>query len=158
QFIPRPNLGGPSTLVNNLGFAHPYPDDLFRADYLTVRVDHNITESHTIFGRFIQRYTPYVLKRGLPGFDWTRIRWHRGTVISDTHAFSAQLVNTFRFGWMWDFVEDGREVNGFKPRRGDEVVQQIGLQGVNPRNFKAMGFPRMDITGLTSLETVAGGV
>lgn len=158
QFIPPPNLGGPDTLVNNLGFSHPYPDDLFRADYLTVRIDHNITEKNTMFGRFTQRFTPYVLKQGLPGFDWTRIRWHRGTVISDTHAVSSTLVNTFRFGWMWDFVEDGRQVNGFKPRRGDEVVEQIGLQGVNPRNFKAMGFPRMDITGLTSLETVAGGV
>lgn len=157
-FIPTPNLGGPDTLVNNVGFEHPYPDDLFAAHYPMVRIDHNLTENNTLYGRYIRRYTPYVLKRGLPGFSWTRVRWHRGTVISDTHVFSPSLVNTFRLGWLWDFVEDGTEVDGFTPRNGDEVVRQIGLQGVNPSGLSAQGFPRMDLTGFTSLETVAGGI
>src|SRR5438093_3703076 len=156
-YIPPPNVGGPDTLVNNLAFQHPYPDDLFRAAYPMVRIDHNLTSKNSIYGRYIRRYTPYVLKRGLPGFDWTRVRWHRGTVISDTHVFSPSLVNTFRFGWMWDYVADGDEVDGFTPRRGDVAVEEIGLQGVNPRGVKAMGFPRMDITGLTALETNPGG-
>ncbi|MPY88802.1 MAG: hypothetical protein GEU99_12840 [Luteitalea sp.] len=158
QFIPPPNLEDADTLVNNLGFEHAYPEDLYRADYPMVRIDHQISTNNTLYGRFIQRYTPYVLKRGLPGFDWTRVRWHRGTVFSDTHVFSPNLVATFRAGWLWDFVEDGTEVDGFTPRRGDQVVQEIGLQGVNPRELQAMGFPRMDITGMTSLETIAGGV
>jgi hypothetical protein len=157
-YIPTPNLGDPDTLINNLGFEHPYPTDLFQADYPMVRIDHNISSKNTIYGRYIRRYTPYVLNRLLPGFDWTRVRWHRGTVISDTHVFSPTLVNTFRFGWMWDNVEDGTEVDGFTPRRGDQVVQEIGLQGVNPRNLQAMGFPRMEITGLSTLETNPGGV
>jgi len=157
-FIPNPNLGGPGALTNNLGFAHPYPDDLFRADYPMFRIDHTFSEKNSIYGRYIRRYTPYVLKRGLPGFDYTRVRWHRGTALSDTHVFTPALVNNFIFGWLWDFVEDGTTVDGFTPRRGDEAVQQIGLQGVNPRNLRALGFPRINITGLTSLETVAGGV
>ena len=157
-YIPDPNLGDPDTLVNNLGFEHPYPDDLFRADYPMFRIDHNISSKNSIYGRYIRRYTPYVLKRNLPGFDWTRVRWHRGTVITDTHVFSPTLVNTFRFGWMWDSVEDGTEIDGFTPRRGDQVVQEIGLQGVNPTNLQAMGFPRMEITGFSFLETNPGGV
>lgn len=157
-FIPEPNLGGPDALVNNVGFEHAYPDDLFRADYPMVRIDHQITDKNSIYGRYIRRYTPYVLKRGLPGFDWTRVRWHRGTTVSNTHVFSPAMVNTFRFGWMWDFIEDGIEVDGFTPRPGDEVVRQIGLQGVNPGGHSVQGFPRMNITGMTPLETVAGGV
>jgi hypothetical protein len=123
-----------------------------------VRIDHNLTSKNSIYGRYIRRYTPYVLKRGLPGFDWTRVRWHRGTVLSDTHVFAPSLVNTFRFGWMWDNVVDGGEIDGFIPQRGDVAVQEIGLQGVNPSGIKAMGFPRMNITGLTALETNPGGV
>lgn len=157
-FIASPNLGGPGALTNNLGFAHPYPDDLFRADYPMVRIDHTFNEKNSLYGRYIRRYTPYVLKNALPGFDWTRVRWHRGTVLSDTHVFSPSVVNAFTFGWLWDFVEDGTTVDGFTPRRGDEAVQQIGLQGVNPRNLKAMGFPRMNINGFSSLGTNAGGV
>ncbi len=68
-YIPDPNLGDPDTLVNNLGFEHPYPDDLFRADYPMFRIDHNISSKNSIYGRYIRRYTPYVLKRNLPGFD-----------------------------------------------------------------------------------------
>ena len=41
---------------------------------------------------------------------------------------------------------------------GDQVVQAIGLQGVNPRGLKAMGFPRLDITGVTTLRVNPGGV
>jgi hypothetical protein len=154
-YIPKPNLG--EAQVNNLGFTHPYPDDLFRAAYPMVRIDHNLTSKNSIYGRYIRRYTPYVLKRGLPGFDYTRVRWHRGTVISDTHVFSPTLVNTFRFGWMWDNVVDGGEIDGFTPRSGDTAVAEIGLRGVNPRGIKAMGFPRMEITGLTALDPGLGG-
>ena len=68
-YIPPPNVGGPDTLVNNLAFEHPYPDDLFRAAYPMVRIDHNLSSKNSIYGRYIRRYTPYVLKRGLPGFD-----------------------------------------------------------------------------------------
>jgi len=157
-YIPLPNQGSPGQIANNLFFQHDFPDDLFRADYPMVRIDHKISESNTIYGRWIHRYTPYVLKRGLPGFDYTRVRKHYGTVISDTHVFSPNVVNTFRFGWLWDHVVDGEPVAGRTPLQGPEVVQQLGLQGVNPRGLTGQGFPQMNITGFTTLETVHGGV
>lgn len=156
-YIPEPNQGAPGQISNNLFFQHDFPDDLYRADYPMFRIDHRITENNTIYGRWIHRYTPYVLKRSLPGFDWTRLRYHYGTVISDTHVFSPNVVNTFRFGWLWDDVRDGDQVAGQTPIQGHEVVQQLGIQGVNPSGLEGQGFPRMDITGFSPLETVHGG-
>lgn len=157
-FIPQPNLGGPEEFTNNFGFTHPFHYDFYKGDWPFVRLDHNLTDKNSIYGRWIERRTPYVLDSGLPKFIWTRLRNHQQTVISDTHLFSPTVVNTFRFGWNRNYIVDGNETAGVKPLNGAEAVQAIGLQGVNRGGHSAQGFPRMNITGLTTLSTVAGGV
>jgi hypothetical protein len=158
-YVPQPNLGSADTLVNNLGFAHGYPDDLFKAVYPMVRIDHTISKKNSIYGRFIRRTTPYVLKGGLPGLDWTRKRDHRGWVVSDTHIFNPRIIHTFRFGYLTDYVVDGEEVDGFTPRSANEAVKAMGLQGVNPKGLTASGFPTFSITGFTSMApSVIGGI
>src|SRR5690606_32024167 len=42
--------------------------------------------------------------------------------------------------------------------KADEVVQALGIQGVNRRNLSSMGFPTMSITGFTSLNVTNGGI
>ena len=154
-YIPEPNGTGFS---NNFGWVHPYHYDFPKIDSPAIRLDHNLSQNNQIYFRWTRRLTPYVLDRGLPKFLWTRLRDHRQWVISDTHLFSATLVNTFRFGWNNNYIEDGLETDGVKPLQGQDVVAAIGLQGVNLSNYKAQGFPIMSISGLTTLSTVAGGV
>jgi Carboxypeptidase regulatory-like domain len=157
-FIPEPNMGAPGALTNNLGFTHNYPDDLYKGDWPFVRIDHHISNKNTLYGRWTARLTPYVLTGNLPGMEWTRTRNHQQMVISDTHLFSASVVNTFRFGWAPDKIVDGEVVDGHKPRNADEVVRAIGLQGVNRQNLSTMGFPTTNITGFTALDVTNGGV
>lgn len=157
-YIPPPNLGGPDTFTNNLGFEFPYPSDKFQTDIFSYRVDHKLTDRNTIFFRHMFNKVPYVLARELPAFSWTRRRSYSKAVISDTHVFSPAVVNTFRFGWNGNYMLDGDTVDGFTPPRGDEAVAAIGLQGVNPRGLSAQGFPRMDISGMSRLFTTAGGI
>ena len=57
------------------------------------------------------------------------------------------LVNTFRFGFYKEGTWNGGAVSGYQPIRGDEVVRDLGIQGVNAKGLSAMGFPRMNITG-----------
>jgi hypothetical protein len=158
QYIPTPNLGAPTALTNNLGFAHDYPDDLYKGDWLFARIDHNISRKNTIYGRWTDRNTPYVLSGGLPGFEWTRTRDHQQLIFADTHIFRPTLVNTFRFGWAPDSIVDGETVDGRTPRNADEVVRAIGVQGVNRQNLSTMGFPTISITGFTALDVTNGGV
>ena len=89
---------------------------------------------------------------------WTRKRNHHSIVVSDTHVFSPNLVNTARWGWIKDYFIDGEETDGFLPVTGDAVVKNLGLQGVNPRGLRAMGFPTMNITGVSILRINPGGV
>lgn len=157
-FIPSPNLGAASALTNNFGFAHDYPDDLYKGDWPFFRIDHNISSKNTIYGRFTQRKTPYVLSGALPNMQWTRTRDHQQTVISDTHIISPSLVNTFRFGWAPDRIVDGEQVDGRTPQNADAVVKLLGIQGVNRQGLSTMGFPTISITGFTTLDVTNGGV
>jgi len=154
-YIPRANLPG---LSNNFGFLFPYPADKYQTDILNYRIDHQLTENNSIFYRWLRNEVPYVLSTQLPAFSWTRRRSYSKAVISDTHVFSPSVVNTFRFGWNGNYMLDGDTVDGWEPLNGAEAVQAIGLQGVNPRGLSEQGFPRMNISGIATLQTTAGGI
>jgi Carboxypeptidase regulatory-like domain len=155
SYYPKANQSG----ANNYGFLFPWTSDLFKWDSTTDRVDHKFSDANTLFVRYINRITPYVLAGNFPDFGtWTRKRLHHSVVVSDTHVFSPALVNTARWGWIKDYISDGETVAGVTPVNGDAVVRNVGLQGVNPRGFSAEGAPQVDITGYTSLLVQPGGV
>jgi hypothetical protein len=158
-FIPEPNQGSPTSTFQNYGFTHPYPTDLYRWDGVTARLDYYFSQNNQLFGRFINRLTPYVLNGPFAELGtWTRKRDHHSIVINDTHTFSPEVVNSFHFGWIKDYFIDGDETDGVLPTRADEAIAAIGLQGVNAQGFAVMGFPTISITGLQQLTQNRGGV
>jgi hypothetical protein len=159
QFIPVPNRGAVGTLFQNYQFVFPWPTDLYRWDSVTDRVDWVISSKNQLFGRFINRITPYVLNGPFEQLGaWTRKRNHHSIAINDTHTFSPRFVNTFLFGWARDYFIDGEETGGVTPQKGDAAVAAIGLQGVNKGGYSVMGFPTMTIAGITQLRQQPGGV
>lgn len=158
QYLPAPNLGGAGALSNNFGWLFPYPGDLFRWDSYEYRVDHKVTAKNMLWGRLLTSKPLYVLAGTYPAFTWTRVRDSLTWVVEDTHIFSPGLVNTARFGLYRPNILDGTQVNGVSPILGDQAVKTLGIQGVNPQNLSAMGFPRLDISGYASLREQPGGV
>src|SRR5712692_7376413 len=156
KYLPAANLAG--GLANNFGFLFPRPVDLYRVDSFDERVDHKISEKNTIYGRVLYDRPLYVLAGNYPDLTWTRVRSNFNLAIQDTHVFSPNVVNTFRFGLYKPNVYDGTEVGGVTPLKGDQVVKELGIQGVNPKGLSAMGFPRIDITGYMPLRIQPGGV
>lgn len=157
-YLPEPNQGDPNVYTtNNFGFLHPFHYDFYKGDWPFWRIDHNLSSSNTLYVRFLMGYFPYILDRNLPKFTWTRLRDHRQWAISDTHVFSPTLVNTLRVGIQTNLIRDGDERGGVRPLQGDEAVTAIGLEGVNRGGYSAQGFPVMNITGIQSLSTIAGG-
>jgi hypothetical protein len=161
-YIPRPNRQSPAGLTStfqNYQFFHRWPTDLYRWDSVTDRIDYVVSSKNQIFGRFINRLTPYVLNGPFEQLGtWTRSRNHHSVAVSDTHTFSPTLVNTFLFGWARDYFIDGDTTGGFTPQKGDKAVAEIGLQGVNRGGYSKMGFPTMTITGIQQLRQQPGGV
>lgn len=159
KYIPLPNQGPGGPVANNFGYLFPHPSDLYKMDAWDARVDHNFSAKHSVFGRYQDRITPYLLAGDFPNVGtWTRNRYEQSVVGSDTYTFSPTLVNNFRWGWAVDHIHDGIPELGYTPATGDVAVAAIGLQGVNPDGYKIMGFPQTTITGISALSQQPGGL
>jgi hypothetical protein len=158
-FMPAPNLGGPDQLARNFGYLHPFPSDSWHYEYISGRIDHKISNNNTIYGRYSYSPNIYVLDGGYPALKWTRRRDKHILVIEDTHVFSPSVVNSLRFAYYPSKVNDGTEIAGVKPLTGDQIVGDLGLQGVNRKNVTGvMGSPRMNITGYNPIYLRTGGI
>lgn len=159
-FVPLPNIGAPGQLAANYFFAWPWPGDLRSGNLEDGRIDHQFSDKNRFFGKYAF-YGPagvnYALAGSYPNLGWTRYRAGRDLVIEDTEIFTPTLVNTARFGLYWNTYDDGVQVSSLVPKTGAAVVAQIGLQGVNPNNYKAEGFPDMAIAGYPTLSSPPGG-
>ncbi len=157
NYLPAPNLGAPGALAKNFGYLFPYPTDLFRWTSLEERIDHRISAKNTIYGRWLTSTPQYVLNGNYPGLAWTRVRDSKSIIVEDTHIFTPNLLNTFRFGLYEPNTTDGGQVDGFTPLRGDKVTSDIGLQGVNAKGLSAMGAPQFNISGYSAITVNPGG-
>ena len=158
QYLPAPNLGAATALNRNYGFEFPYPTDLYHLDNYMGRVDHKISDSNTIFGRFQLARPLYVLNSSYENLFWTRVRRTYNMTVEDTHIFSPRFVNTARFGLYRPTFVDGETVDGRTPPRGDQIVADLGIQGLPAASqFSEAGFPTMNITGYSSITSPPGG-
>ena len=158
-YIPLPNLGPAGNLVNNFGWLFPYPEDQYRADVVSTRIDHKISDRDFIYGRYSGYWPRYILNDGnYPNLNWTKLRQSHSWAIIDTHTFSTTVVNTFTLGGNRDRSVYGVKLNGYQPPTGDKLVSDLGLQGVNSGNLSAQGFPDMFLNDITSLEVPPGGI
>ena len=144
--------------VNNYPFEFPFNSDLFKGDWPMGRVDYNLTKNNSLFVRWLLRETPYVLNDGIPLSIWTRVRRQQQWAMGDTHIFSPHLDNNFRLGLEFDYMDDGQTERGQTPPNGAAMLTAVGLQGSNPSNSSGQGLPTINISGLTGIADVPGGV
>ena len=157
-YLPAPDQGGPHDQARNFGYLFPYPGDVRWWDLVTGRIDHKISEKNTIHGRLSMNWGRYIRYIDYPALIRTRTRPNSHLTIEDTHVFSPELVNTARFGLYKETLKDGDTVSGVTPVKGDQVIKDLGIQGVNPQNLSAMGFPIMAISGFSNIAIQAGGI
>ncbi|PYT27439.1 MAG: hypothetical protein DMG58_20385, partial [Acidobacteria bacterium] len=155
NYIPVPNRPG---LVDNFGWIHPYPDDQFRADVWSVRVDHRFNDKHSLYGRF-QGYLPRYIDAGnYPTLNATTNRQSHAWVATDIYVFSPTTVNTFTFGGNRDGIKYDIPIAGIQPPPAATIVDKLGLQGVNAAGVKDIGgSPTFRIDGYPDIFVNRGG-
>jgi hypothetical protein len=156
--LPAPNRGDANVPVNNFDWMWNYPNDQFYADVFSVRIDHRLSDKNSLYGR-IQTYRPkYVLSSNYPATGWTRLRHSYSWAVTDSHVFSPNLVNSFTFGGNWDGMNDNEMVDGYQPASGADLVQEMGLQGVNKAGISSPGgSPEFYISGYDGIYINPGG-
>lgn len=122
-----------------------------QVDQISVRIDHQLTGSDQLFGRFstfdaddAQPFGTSALQETLvPGFGRRVNTVSRNAVVSHTRVFSTTWLNELRGGWL---SVRGGQTNA---NQGVPFASQAGLLGVttDPRDA---GFPQMSTRGLYS--------
>jgi hypothetical protein len=154
-YWPLPNVGGANQYSQNNGRNDVYP--AYKIDYIFARIDHQLTKSNSLFVRWLGKYNPGALVSGpSSAFDYAQQRIDGQWVASDTWVISPSLVNNFTYGHTYEHLEYGNSYPGVPtPLFGDDVVHQIGLQGVNQNSFHSIGFPNTGVTGVGAVTTLS---
>jgi hypothetical protein len=145
QYVPLPNR--PGELQNLVAIEDQQRD----RDAFSVRLDHQVTPSGHLFGRFstfdadeVQPFGTSALQEVLvPGFGRRVNTRARNAGVSHTQILDESWLNELRFGWM---TAAGGQNN---LNQGTDFASQVGLQGVttDPRDA---GFPQVSTRGLYS--------
>ena len=118
----------------------------YREDQFTVNLDHAISAKNELAGRFYYSHTPTT--QAFPGFGPNVLGW--GTteldqnhmfVLSDTHAFNANVINVARFGFM--------RFDGFSRIEQPITAASIGI--ATPGNLPEI--PGLSVSGLFTIGT-----
>jgi len=68
-------------------------------DFFTVRIDHNFSNSHSVFGRYLRDKSDQVLPRNFPEFPNLAVNTKQVVTIEDRYVFSSTILNEARFGF-----------------------------------------------------------
>ena len=115
RFYGLPNASDPDALAGNLRGAIPGPTHENRID---VRIDHKISEKNFIYVRYNWRGQVNSALTSLPSIGLNDgYRGGKGLIVSDTHLFTPNFINEFRFGFQKSpnrqfATQDGNEILG----------------------------------------------
>ena len=142
--VPLPNQSG----SNNLLYVG---QQSINNNQYNARLDQTLTSKDGVFARAsvfdANEHDPFgssVLNEALlPGFG-RNLKTHTVNLsVGETHTFTSNLIDEFRFGWMR--VSGGQA----DPNAGNPFASRYGLQGTtsNPADF---GYPQVSLNGLFS--------
>jgi hypothetical protein len=146
--IPSPQTLIPSTDSNQL----PIGESTFslpakyREDQYTVNLDHAVSTKNELAGRFFYSRAPTVepfspFGANVPGWGTNELDQNHMFVLSDTHAFRANLTNVARFGFM--------RFDGFASIAQPITAAALGM--ATPGNLPEI--PGLSIAGLFTIGT-----
>jgi len=152
------NLLLPPTSAGNTNNLLAVGNQSIDTNQYNARVDHQFSMRDSAFARVsifdANQFDPFgssVLNEALlPGFGRT-LRTHSvNLAVGETHTFSQDLLNEFRFGWL--------RVSGGQgdPNAGNPFAAQNGILGTTP-NPADMGYPQVNLSGVFSTIGTAAG-
>ena len=152
NLLPLPNSSGNTNNLRSIG------QEKIDANQYDARLDHLISAADTTFVRAsvldaneLDPFGSSVLNEALlPGFGRILKTHTVNLALGETHTFSPNVVNEFRFGWLR--VSGGQK----DPNAGNPFAATYGLKGTTT-NPADMGYPQINLSGLFSTIGTATG-
>ena len=150
SMFPEPNVPGqvsPFGVSNNFLSSPSEPND---TDQFDVRIDHKISDSDSIFGRFSYSNNtdtpPGPIPPPLDAASFSSgnfLNRPRNAVFSETHIFTPRIVNEFRLGYSRNRSER-LQFNSDK-----NLSAQLGIPGI-PFSTNNGGLPQFSVNGINT--------
>jgi outer membrane receptor protein involved in Fe transport len=143
RFYSLPNFGDTAVFA-----AQNYREERLqpfqRNPTMTIRLDHRIDDKTFVYGRFIGVYWNIPLFESIPNLTELarRTRDMRSWMISATRTITPAILNEFR----WGLASDGIPIES--RIRGNQLAQELGLQGLAPGIPDIGGMTRVNFVGL----------
>jgi hypothetical protein len=150
--VPQPNAAGNSNNLRSVG------QERIGTNQYNARLDQQIGSADSVFARAsvfdaneLDPFGSSVLNEALlPGFGRILKTHTVNLSVGETHIFSPDVVNEFRFGWLR--VSGGQK----DPNAGNPFATTYGLSGTTA-NPADMGYPQANLSGVFSTIGTAAG-
>ncbi len=158
----QPNTAGVSTQTGPQQNLVLIPAKYVRRYRTDVKIDHQFSSNHKIFGRFSEMNSPYVFYPGsgafAPQIGWTTIdpghmlnpTRNINSVLSDTYLFGPTRFNEIRLGY------NRRDQKNISPTDGTNWSQQLGIPNVPANGFPVFSIPTYGYFGSLAASHQAG--
>jgi hypothetical protein len=88
-------------------------------NFVTARVDHKFSDKDSLFGTYLFDRTTYSAPDGFNNVELGHRTARQFVVAEETHAFRPTLVNSARFGYNRDYVNDNQSLLAINPVASD---------------------------------------
>ncbi|MDX2269795.1 MAG: TonB-dependent receptor [Bryobacter sp.] len=143
RFYSLPNFGN-TNVFNVQNYREERLNPFQRNPTMTIRLDHRINDKTFVYGRFIGVYWKIPLFESIPNLteQARRTRDMRSWMVSVTRTITPNILNEFRWGLANDHLPVESQI------RGNQVAQELGLQGLAPGIPDVGGLTRINFVGL----------
>jgi hypothetical protein len=118
-------------------------------NFVTTRVDHKFSPSDSLFGTYMFDKTPYSAPDGLNNVQFDTMTSRQIVAAEETHLFTPSLVNSVRFGFNHEIVNNNQSLKAINPLAADTSL------GVGGSGFAGRAAAQVTMSGV---EPFTGGV
>ncbi len=88
-------------------------------NFFTTRVDHKFSDKDSLFGTYVFDRTPYSLPDGFDEVSLSDLTFRQVGILEETHIFNPNFINTVRFGYNRNRVDNDLSSKAILPAAGD---------------------------------------
>lgn len=115
-----PSPGSPN--IANFRFAG---QQVINENFATVRVDHKLSESDSLFGTYLYDSTPYSSPDTFNNILLESLTRRQFGVFEENHIFNSHMTNAVRFGVNREFVNNDISAKALNPLSGDPTLGAV---------------------------------
>ena len=140
QFFPLPTGAATQNGLGNTFTSSFAAQRVLSENFFTTRADHKFTDKDAIFGTYVYDKTPYTLPDGFNDVLLSDLTFRQVGILEETHIFNPNFINTVRFGYNRNRVDNDLSVSAIVPAAGDtslgavpgRAAAQVSIGGVSP--------------------------